>query len=79
MDQGADSILPQIGRESKRQKLERGTRDEVPGTEPPGLGQGLVDESPRTNGDAIMWHDFRQFTMRGNVVDMAVGIVIGAA
>lgn len=26
-----------------------------------------------------MWQEFREFAMRGNVVDMAVGIVIGAA
>ncbi len=26
-----------------------------------------------------MWKEFKQFAMRGNVVDMAVGIVIGAA
>lgn len=26
-----------------------------------------------------MWEDFRNFALRGNVVDMAIGIVIGAA
>jgi large conductance mechanosensitive channel len=26
-----------------------------------------------------MWREFREFAMRGNVVDLAVGIVIGAA
>jgi large conductance mechanosensitive channel len=26
-----------------------------------------------------MWKDFREFVLRGNVVDMAVGIIIGAA
>lgn len=26
-----------------------------------------------------MWKEFREFAMRGNVVDMAVGIIIGAA
>lgn len=26
-----------------------------------------------------MWSDFRKFVMRGNVVDLAVGVVIGAA
>jgi large conductance mechanosensitive channel len=26
-----------------------------------------------------MWKEFREFAMKGNVVDMAVGIVIGAA
>lgn len=26
-----------------------------------------------------MWREFKEFAMRGNVIDMAVGIVIGAA
>lgn len=26
-----------------------------------------------------MWHEFKTFIMRGNVMDMAVGIIIGAA
>src|SRR6201996_7250382 len=26
-----------------------------------------------------MWRDFRDFAVRGNVVDLAVGIIIGAA
>src|SRR5512134_3648284 len=26
-----------------------------------------------------MWKDFKEFAMRGNVVDMAVGIIIGGA
>jgi len=26
-----------------------------------------------------MWKDFKKFAMRGNVVDMAVGVIIGAA
>ncbi len=26
-----------------------------------------------------MWKDFRDFAMRGNVIDLAVGIIIGAA
>jgi len=26
-----------------------------------------------------MWEDFRKFIMRGNVVDLAVGVVVGAA
>jgi large-conductance mechanosensitive channel len=26
-----------------------------------------------------MWADFKKFLMRGNVMDMAVGIIIGAA
>jgi large conductance mechanosensitive channel len=26
-----------------------------------------------------MWKEFRDFTMRGNVIDLAIGIIIGAA
>ena len=26
-----------------------------------------------------MWREFRDFAMRGNVVDLAVGIILGAA
>ena len=26
-----------------------------------------------------MWREFRDFAMRGNVIDLAVGIIIGAA
>lgn len=26
-----------------------------------------------------MWNEFKTFAMRGNVVDMAIGIIIGAA
>ena len=26
-----------------------------------------------------MWKEFREFAMKGNVIDLAVGIIIGAA
>ena len=26
-----------------------------------------------------MWKEFKEFAMRGNVMDMAVGIIVGAA
>ena len=26
-----------------------------------------------------MWREFRKFAMRGNVIDLAVGIILGAA
>jgi large conductance mechanosensitive channel len=26
-----------------------------------------------------MWEEFKQFAMRGNVVDLAVGVIIGVA
>jgi large conductance mechanosensitive channel protein len=26
-----------------------------------------------------MWQEFKKFAMRGNVVDLAVGVIIGAA
>jgi large conductance mechanosensitive channel len=29
--------------------------------------------------EATMWREFREFAMRGNVVDLAVGIILGAA
>src|SRR5215204_7729737 len=29
--------------------------------------------------EASMWREFREFAMRGNVIDLAVGIIIGAA
>ena len=29
--------------------------------------------------EGAMWKEFREFAMRGNVIDLAVGIVIGAA
>jgi large conductance mechanosensitive channel len=32
-----------------------------------------------TKGEELVLKDFRQFLLRGNVVDLAVGIVIGAA
>ena len=31
------------------------------------------------NQEATMWKEFKAFAMRGNVIDMAVGIIIGAA
>src|SRR5712692_1982879 len=33
----------------------------------------------RQRREAGMWREFREFAMRGNVVDLAVGIIIGAA
>src|SRR6267378_53469 len=30
-------------------------------------------------GRRSMWREFRDFAMRGNVIDLAVGIIIGAA
>ena len=34
----------------------------------------------RTSGkDSDMWNEFKQFALRGNVVDLAIGIIIGAA
>src|ERR1700722_19800141 len=35
--------------------------------------------SPATAREASMWREFRDFAMRGNVIDLAVGIIIGAA
>jgi large conductance mechanosensitive channel len=36
-------------------------------------------EIRRPKGEILMWKEFKEFAMRGNVVDMAVGILIGAA
>jgi large conductance mechanosensitive channel len=43
-----------------------------------GNNQGCFEER-QTNRRLPMLKDFREFVMRGNVVDMAVGIVIGTA
>ena len=37
------------------------------------------DEPAKEKGDSQMLKEFREFAMRGNVIDMAVGIIIGAA
>src|SRR6476660_8308393 len=29
--------------------------------------------------EAAMWEEFKKFAMRGNVIDLAVGVIIGAA
>jgi large conductance mechanosensitive channel len=29
--------------------------------------------------DFFMWNEFKQFAMKGNVIDLAVGVIIGAA
>ncbi|HEX7966983.1 MAG TPA: large-conductance mechanosensitive channel protein MscL [Stellaceae bacterium] len=33
----------------------------------------------RASEESKMWKEFREFAMRGNVVDLAVGLVVGAA
>src|SRR5579864_5231511 len=33
----------------------------------------------RSVREGTMWKEFREFAMRGNVVDLAIGVVIGAA
>src|SRR6266849_2715740 len=37
------------------------------------------DRREASSGEGAMWKEFREFAMRGNVVDLAVGVVIGAA
>jgi large conductance mechanosensitive channel len=39
----------------------------------------IVATTPAPEGGKHMWKEFRDFAMRGNVVDLAIGIVIGAA
>src|SRR5690348_9480536 len=46
-----------------------------PGTESPGKCYACG----RTTGEAEMWREFRDFAVRGNVVDLAVGLILGAA
>jgi large conductance mechanosensitive channel len=43
-----------------------------------GLNAYNLPRSTSTTGDCML-KEFREFAMRGNVVDMAVGIIIGAA
>lgn len=39
----------------------------------------LCDNRKKEEGELEMLKEFKEFAMRGNVVDMAVGIIIGAA
>lgn len=43
---------------------------------------GLMSSSQETQGDFMLknfFNEFRQFATRGNVIDLAVGVIIGAA
>jgi large conductance mechanosensitive channel len=40
---------------------------------------GHGDYGPTTDQGGVMLKEFREFAVKGNVVDMAVGIIIGAA
>jgi large conductance mechanosensitive channel len=45
-----------------------------------GVNRLALSQKPKqTKGDLLMWKEFKEFAMRGNVVDMAVGIIIGTA
>ena len=37
------------------------------------------DVSTICNKGAVMFEEFKKFAMRGNVVDLAIGVIIGAA
>ena len=39
---------------------------------------GLVHAGP-VNGEKTMLQEFKKFALRGNVVDLAIGVIIGAA
>ena len=39
----------------------------------------LIDRKHYQIKESFMFNEFKKFAMRGNVVDMAIGIVIGAA
>ena len=43
------------------------------------MGKGQGDVVNRMKGESDMLKEFKEFAMRGNVVDMAVGIIIGVA
>jgi large conductance mechanosensitive channel len=38
-----------------------------------------IDVSSRPTKEGTMWKDFKQFVLRGNVVNLAIAVVIGAA
>ena len=59
-------------RQSGDQKNRKPVADGEPGT-PPVRARFIVI------GETIMFKEFKDFAMRGNVVDMAVGIIIGGA
>jgi large conductance mechanosensitive channel len=40
---------------------------------------GSAVKCGRHQGATVMWKDFRAFIMRGSVVDLAIGVIIGAA
>src|SRR5579863_3313441 len=44
----------------------------------PGARPGCIVAAEGERGMA-MWKEFRDFAMRGNVIDLAIGIIIGAA
>jgi large conductance mechanosensitive channel len=37
------------------------------------------DVSTICNKGAVMFEEFKKFAMRGNIVDLAIGVIIGAA
>jgi large conductance mechanosensitive channel len=44
-----------------------------------GAGLGPLLATEKTRGGDTMLKEFREFAMKGNVVDLAVGVIIGAA
>src|SRR5580692_10390220 len=46
-----------------------------------GYGSGRVRHARQgtANGEALMFSDFKKFVLRGNVVDLAVAVVVGVA
>jgi large conductance mechanosensitive channel len=44
-----------------------------------GRHESTLRNTNNTGGKAVMLREFKEFAMRGNVVDMAVGIIIGGA
>jgi large conductance mechanosensitive channel len=54
-------------------------RQAISGTLPPARKARAITRQNSVKGDQKMLQEFKNFAMRGNVVDMAVGIVIGGA
>jgi large conductance mechanosensitive channel len=54
-------------------------QDEPRGPETKRIGTGRPSSSSQQKGEKTVLKEFKAFAMRGNVMDMAVGIIIGAA
>src|SRR6202035_743787 len=63
-----------------RRSLRRARQGRRRGQGRAGNGEGVVDRDRLDRGGLpIMWKDFKEFAIRGNVIDLAIGILIGGA